>query len=85
MMTSSKRRGPTVSRLSNNYEDLTLRRGDEGRFRGEKISRKSEDVYESRRRRKTPRRDGMEMVGDWKPRGEESLPRREASRVATPQ
>lgn len=73
------------SRPSNNYEDLAAHRGDEGRFREEKISREEKTSRENRRRRRTPRRDRIEMVGDWKPRGGVTLARREASRVATPQ
>lgn len=80
-MTSETR---SQSQSSNNYEDLAAHRGDEGRFRGEKISRGEKASRENRRRRRTPWRDRIEMVGDWNPRGE-SLSRGEASRVATPQ
>lgn len=58
------------SQASNNYEDLAAHRGDEGRFREEKISRGEKTSRENRRRRRTLRRDRIEMVGVWNPRGE---------------
>ncbi|EGI58105.1 CUG-BP- and ETR-3-like factor 3 [Acromyrmex echinatior] len=55
---------------SNNYADLAAHRGNRGRFRGAKdIEKTREGEEEIDEDGGTPRRDGMEMVGDWKPRG----------------
>lgn len=60
---------------SNNYADLAVYRDDGGRFRRVKDIETSEDEKEVDEDGGTPRRDGMEMVGDWNSRGE-SVPRR---------
>ncbi|KYM96182.1 hypothetical protein ALC62_13234 [Cyphomyrmex costatus] len=51
--------------------DLAARRSNGGRFRGAKDIEKTkeDDEEEADEDGGTPRRDGMEMVGDWKPRG----------------